>query len=612
MRNEQAPTNTASFQLNSAVTLAIPPHAPGAVLGGPGYDETGVAPGAYNPFNPFQQIISGDSRARLFEFGNRRYDNRADTFFTTVGLRGDKLFNGTWGYDAAFRYSHIEAPFEFNVPSTSRFNRVLNAADPIFDPATPQYLGTTVPFNPFGDYRVAIPNNFRLVDFVIAHPREVDTSHLAVVDLNIYTTQLLTLPAGGVGLAFGAQFQDEAEKQAPDRALQSGEFHPYGAFFAVDGKRNSYAGYAETSIPVFGGNFTAPGFHALEFTAAVRYESFSGGSNVTVPKFGLRWQPFDDSLTVRATWGEGYRLPTLVELLAPPVLSFQNVFDPVTQNTFVDVPGQFLPNPQLQPEDSRNFTAGIVYSPKFAPGLTLSVDLFNIETTGAVNPIPDATRAVTRIESGNIFPGEFVTRDTNGNITFISQVAFENPGTQKARGLDIGVSYERQTSIGTFRSSTQVSFLDSFQFSPFPGQSELELRSSPTDQFSDDAYLKWKGNSRLEWLWRGLDVATTVHYRDGFHEFVAPDYATEHWVKQTWFFDLQASYEFGHDRPAQENSLRFANGWPKWRTLLDHTKLTVGVNNLFDHDPPRSNDNFPRFIYDPTGRFVYLSLTKKF
>ncbi len=24
----------------------------------------------------------------------------------------------------------------------------------------------------------------------------------------------------------------------------------------------------------------------------------------------LRWQPFDDSLTVRATWGEGYRLPT--------------------------------------------------------------------------------------------------------------------------------------------------------------------------------------------------------------------------------------------------------------------------------------------------------------
>ena len=37
-----------------------------------------------------------------------------------------------------------------------------------------------------------------------------------------------------------------------------------------------------------------------------------------VPKIGMRWQPFDDSLTLRATWGEGYRLPTLVELNAPP------------------------------------------------------------------------------------------------------------------------------------------------------------------------------------------------------------------------------------------------------------------------------------------------------
>jgi cystathionine gamma-lyase len=43
---------------------------------------------------------------------------------------------------------------------------------------------------------------------------------------------------------------------------------------------------------------------------------------------------------------------------------------------------------------------------------------------------------------------------------------------------------------GTFRFDTQVSYLDSFQFSPFPGVPEQELRSSPVDQFSDDAYLK--------------------------------------------------------------------------------------------------------------------------
>jgi len=46
--------------------------------------------------------------------------------------------------------------------------------------------------------------------------------------------------------------------------------------------------------------------------------------------------------------------------------------------------------------------------------------------------------------------------------------------------------------------------------------------------------------------------------------------------------------------------------------VLDHTKLTVGINNLSDHDPPHANDNFPRFIYDTSGRFIYASLTKMF
>ena len=85
----------------------------------------------------------------------------------------------------------------------------------------------------------------------------------------------------------------------------------------------------------------------------------------------------------------------------------------------------------------------------------------------------------------------------------------------------------------------------------------------------------------------------------------------QHWVKQTWFFDVQASYEFGTISPSSYAD-RFHNGWPTWRYLLDQTTITLGVNNIFDHDPPRSNDNFPRFIYDPTGRFIYASVKKKF
>ena len=603
--NEQEPVNTAPFQLSGSSTLAIPPHAPGPTLGGPSYADTGVTPGAYNPFNPFQQIISGTSSARLFEFGNRKFDSSTDTVFTTIGLRGDKLFGGSWGYDAAFRYSHIVATTDITYPSAARFERTLNAADPIFNPNSPQYVGTTVPFNPFGDYRVPIANNYKLVDFVVIHPREIDTSSLAVFDLNIYTTGLFQLPAGGVGLAFGAQVKGESLRQEPDASIIAGDLRPTGANFIIDGSQQSYAGYAETSIPIFGSNFSAPGLHALELTAAVRFEAFSEGSNVMVPKIGLRWQPFDDSLTMRATWGEGYRLPTLVEVEWPHFQFAQTTFDPVKKVFVPDLPTTLLPNPNLRPEDSRNFTAGIVYSPKFAPGLTVSIDLFNIETTGWVNPYQDATRSITRIESGHGFPGESVTRDANGNLIALAEVAFENSGTQKARGADLGISYERQTSIGTFRSTTQASFLDSFQFSSYPGIREQELRSSPTDQFSDDAYLKWKGTSRVDWEWRGLSASATARYRDGFHEFDVN--GNEHWVRQTWFFDLQASYEFRASAGAN-----FNNGWPTSRYLLDHTSITLGCTNIFDHDPPRSNDNFPRFIYDPTGRFIYVSLKKTF
>ena len=38
----------------------------------------------------------------------------------------------------------------------------------------------------------------------------------------------------------------------------------------------------------------------------------------------------------------------------------------------------------LQPEDSRSFSAGIVWTPKWVNGLTLSIDFWSIMETGVV------------------------------------------------------------------------------------------------------------------------------------------------------------------------------------------------------------------------------------
>ena len=64
------------------------------------------------PFNPFNQIISGGSPRAPAEFGNRLlFDQDRCNLFTTAVPRGDKLFDGNWGYDPAFRYSQVKVNF---------------------------------------------------------------------------------------------------------------------------------------------------------------------------------------------------------------------------------------------------------------------------------------------------------------------------------------------------------------------------------------------------------------------------------------------------------------------------------------------------------------------
>ncbi|MEO8438896.1 MAG: TonB-dependent receptor, partial [Spartobacteria bacterium] len=370
-RYELAPVATGNYDTPGNVILAIPPHAPGPTLGGPTYEETGVPLGAFNPFNPFQQIISGGTRARLAEFGNRIVNRETDSFLSTLGVKGEKLFDGSWGYDAGFRYSEIKNTAIDTGVSGSRFNRILNAVDPIFDPASNQFIGTTIPYNPFGDYRVPITSNLLPTAFATIHPTSVDISKLATLDLNIYTTSLFKLPAGGVALAFGGQFRRESLRQGPDESAISGDLLGTGPGNFTDAGRKTYAFYGEASIPVFSPVFSAPGFHSLEITAAGRFEDFrNNDTNVLVPKVGMRWQPFDESFTVRATWGEGFHQPSLIELFGSPFQGLTpnflggGLFDPATDTVISEVPFIVRSNPNLQPEDSRSFSGGFVYTPK--------------------------------------------------------------------------------------------------------------------------------------------------------------------------------------------------------------------------------------------------------
>src|SRR5436190_423884 len=276
--NELAPPATGNFQSPGFTTLAIPPRvskpAGTAPVRRPTYAATGLTPGAFNPFNPFNQIISGGTRARLAEFGNRLFDNESEAWLGTIGFRGDKLFNGTWGYDSAFRYSEIKNTTTGQQVSISRFNRILNQADPIFNPTSPEYIGTRVAFNPFVDFHRSWWTK------ILRHLRRDEHSDL------------------------------QREKRR-DRISR------------------------------------------LDINAAGRYEAFlNNDTSVAVPKIGVRWQPVDDTLTIRFTWGLGFREPSLEELYSAPISDIKQSLVPMNGGALVpETPILIRRSRDLRPED---------------------------------------------------------------------------------------------------------------------------------------------------------------------------------------------------------------------------------------------------------------------
>ena len=171
-----------------------------------------------------------------------------------------------------------------------------------------------------------------------------------------------------------------------DQLSEDGDIIGSSAGASTHAGRKDWALYAEASLPVTSPTYNFPGAYALEFTAAVRYEVFKNNdTNVAVPKFGMRWQPFDETFTLRATWGKGFREPSLIELYASPTSALTGATDILPTSlggpaTPVGDPSRFesetpvviTSSPVLTPEDSQSFSAGIVWTPKWVNGLTLS------------------------------------------------------------------------------------------------------------------------------------------------------------------------------------------------------------------------------------------------
>jgi iron complex outermembrane receptor protein len=694
--DELAPSATGDFETPNSFTIFIPPHAPIAAGAEPPHTptaaEVGAPGGAFNPFNPFGQFISGGSRARPADFGSRLVDNENEAWLSTIGVKGDKLFDGSWGYDGAFRYSQILNISQVRDVNGPRFERILNANDSLFNPASSDFIGQTIPYNPFNDFKVPITTNKPLIDFATLHRRDLSTSKLATLDLNIYTTDLFDLPGGPVGLALGGSFSRETYTLNPDD--QGNLIHPQelgvAGNAAVHAGRKEVAFYGEVRVPIFGPEQGITGLHSLEFDAGGRFEDWrNNDTNALVPKVTMRWQPIDEQLTIRSTWGEGVIAPPLTELYGALIFGggaahFRGfapaaIFGPAGSATnplqeLVD-PGtgiEEIPNRHLAPEHDRTWTGGFVYMPKWVPpqwgSFTFTLDLWDIERTGVVMAL--APQAIIDEYEKEAVPGvgpipaivspakpklgqTAVLFDPAGRFAGLASPLL-NGGKILARGVDLGLQYQIQTPIGTFSSLTRTTYLEDFVFA-FPGGTRaFHVAGRANNDVIEgsffgaatggDGWMRWRGIENLDWTWKNWDLNWTVHYIGGFREEVFAKqfdgFEKLHYVNATWFNDASLSYSFIFTPPVESQPVAgyskggkevmtnkegkaiestAAYSMPCWKTILNNTTLTVGVNDIFGEDPPHeigfrdgNSIGYPGFLYDNLGRFVYGKITKKF
>jgi len=161
------------------------------------------------------------------------------------------------------------------------------------------------------------------------------------------------------------------------------------------------------------------------------------------------------------------------------------------------------------------------------------------------------------------------------------------------------------------------------------------------DVTNPQAWLKWKGDTTVDWSWHNLDLNVTVHTLDGYWEQILAKQFDgvwkRHWVHPTFFTDAQLSYSLIFTPPVEAAPVPgYSKGgkevvgkekeappvpyvMPCWKNILNNTTLTVGVSNIFGEDPPKSfsfefgnSIGYPGSLYDNLGRFWYVRMIKKF
>ena len=646
----------------------------------------------HSPYSPFGSFLNSVAYRVQQELGNRKSFYDSDYHRYVIGVNGDFNFkdNGfisRFGYDSGFVYETYQqvridsgdAQFTplFAEIGAGNFNPFIGQSAPTSGVAgiytTDPTTGAAVPvLNPDGTQAT------RAYDNTAAAQRAAYTGHSLfwerdyLYDAKVNMHLFPNLWNGGIDVAIGYEHRNIHQHQVPDPVQANGDQLGFNAAALQKFQQTANSVFTELNFPIITSTMNIPGVRSLDLAIAWRYEKFEDEDLFTkatasftnenpdsdfggTPRVSLRYQPIAD-ITLRASWGQSFRSPSPSELFAPVAQNFPQVFDPLQGVTLQPPRGVWQGgNITLTPEKTDSYSAGIVWTPKFFPGFTMTADWYQIFTKDLILSGPDFAQLALTINGnsgGTAFvdpdgcgggsgseeapggPGVGVTRDEFGDVDCIDSLN-SNAGKRLVQGLDVTAVYELPTErFGKFTFSGGWNHFFTWKAEPIAGAgtfSFLGNYNNGTIPLAPGAIPWNKGFLRGEWQWRGFDFVMTGNYIGDFRDDPQFDQIVRDEPRNVPSYitlDMQLSYEFikpdaeappvyAKDSKDSKNVMQpVADSSTIWQRMLWGTTLRVGVVNAFDRQPPSVigafNDNYDTSLYSIRNRYVYVGFSKKF
>ncbi|MCH2057836.1 MAG: TonB-dependent receptor [Thalassotalea sp.] len=560
-------------------------------------------------------------RRRTLELGPRSTNYETTLFQLVAGMEG--VLYEDWEYNISYQYgesnrTNISAGY-------TNVSNIQNALDSIDGVTCVGGDSTCVPIDLFGGFGTITPEMAAYSSATALIKQEYSQE---VINATINgEVPFIELPTAGVpmSISFGYEHRKEVGETIPDECLKEA---PTSCLGGAGGNTLPIRGgfkvsefFLEGVLPIFEGYAFA---ETLDMEFAYRSADYDSVGQNDTWKLGFSWRPAED-LLVRVMQQEATRAPNVGEIAAPVVTGLDNaLIDPcsVANAGNIDanlrqlcistgmtdaqvgavqdvISGQVNAftgtNPEQLPEaeEAETFTAGLVYTNDELLNLEVTLDYYDIQVDNTIGEFTAQQTINACYQFGIATECEKIVR-IGGDLTIAGsgiETYTTNLSYRTAEGIELGLYFDvGLEDMGELKFATNVNHYLTNERQSSEVLPIIDCLGKYGNNCSPTPETTW--NQRVTWNLDDLTVSLLWRHTSAIdmeEEQAAGSFEAFRSIDSYDYFDLFASYNLG-----------------------EHTKLTFGIDNITEEDPPvvggeagsttfNSGNTFPS-TYSPLGR----------